>query len=88
MAIYPRIISHLLDMCQMLRERKITVEEFQIHVANDGEQIVAFEEKELRKFLEAAEGELELIRFTVDREKVFERSLEVVSRIEQRLKIV
>jgi hypothetical protein len=43
------------------------------------------EELELHKFLQWAEGQLDMVQFTVDQENIFRESLKIVSQIEEQI---
>jgi hypothetical protein len=83
MSLYPEVLRQLGNSCSQYRQRLIESEELQAGVRNAEELVTAYEERELRKFLHWAEGELELIRFTMNEDRAFQESLNVVSKIEE-----
>ena len=85
MAIYPRILSIVKEGCAHNRSNTSGIEELQSIIWNAAEQIVALEEKELRRSLQNAESKLELLRFTVDSEQVYEQSLMVIAEVEKQV---
>jgi hypothetical protein len=85
LSLYPQILRHLLEACKSYRQGTIGLDDLQINLSNDGDQLVAHEERNLRELLLGAEGRLELLRFTVDQASLFERSLEVVGAVELEL---
>lgn len=82
MSLYPEVLQRLGNACLQYRERIIGIEEFQTVVRQAEEAVTAFEERDLRRILNRAENELELIRFAVNEARQFEESLKVVSKIE------
>ena len=82
MAIYPQALMLVKTACLDYRSKKIDIEQLQYTLMAAADLIVAREEKQLRGFLENSEGELDLLRFTVDQESLFEKSLKVVREIE------
>ena len=86
MTLYPQILCQVKESCANYRSRTIGIEQLQSIIWNAAEQIVAREEKELRRSLQNAESKLELFRFTVDSEQVYEQSLMVVAEIERQVK--
>lgn len=85
MSIYVDAINKLLEDSKKYRNNMITLEVYQTSVWNTAEKIVLVEEKEFRSFLQNAEGKLELIRFTIDTDKIFNETLKVVQEVEARL---
>lgn len=87
MSIYEKTISNLLTSTKNYKQKKIKLDEYQLSIWRAASEIVLIEEKELRNFLQKAEGKLELLRFTVDENMIdtFEPSLKIVSEIEKRL---
>jgi ATP/maltotriose-dependent transcriptional regulator MalT len=82
MSIYPEALQELSDACTRYREHSSSLDEVQAAVWKAVETIVAFEERELRAFLQVADGQLDQVRFTTDEQRVFEESLRIVSQIE------
>jgi hypothetical protein len=82
MALYPQALARLRAACLDYRSHRIGIEQLQAAIWSAAQEIVAVEEKELRRFLQNAEGRLDLLRFTVDQSSLFDRTLELVSEIE------
>jgi len=64
--IYPKVITELLEVCHKHLQGLASIDELQFVVQRSESMIVALEEKDVRIFLTSIEGELELIRFTVE----------------------
>lgn len=84
MSIYIHAIKKLLEASQQYKRKEIGLEEYQNIVWGTAEVIVLVDEKDLRCFLQNSEGDLELIRFTVNSNKIFDESLKIVQQIEER----
>lgn len=85
MALYPDVAVDVAQACRRYRDRLISEEELQQHLWKAAQTIVAIEEKDLREYLQHAEGQLELLRFTVDGDRVYDSALPLVSEIEKRV---
>jgi hypothetical protein len=86
MALYPQAVARARTACLDYRARRIGIEQLQTAIWSTSQEIVAVEEKELRRFLQNAEGRLDMLRFTVDQALLFERTLELVGEIEDYLR--
>lgn len=86
MFLYPEIILDITQVCEKYRRKIVDEEQLQEHLWNAVQTIVAVEEKDLRTFLRQAESRVELLRFTVDRDKLYEETLILVIEIEERCK--
>jgi len=86
MALYPEIMADVAEACELYRREIIREEELQRCLWKAVQTIVAIEEKELRDFLQRAEGQIELLRFTVDRDCLYRNTLATVEEIEMRAK--
>lgn len=64
--IYPDMMSELLDACEKKLSGLVSNDELQRVVQRAEHTIVAVEEKYIRNHLTGIEGELELIKFTVE----------------------
>lgn len=82
MAVYPEALARAKSACLDYRAKCIGIEQLQVAIWTASQEIAAVEEKELRRFLQNAEGKIDLLRFTVDQEALFDRALEVVGEIE------
>jgi len=83
MAMYDDILTALSDDCEKYRNHLSDIDELKTAVWNAAQAITNFEEKELRNFLQQAEGQLDMIQFTS--ENVFEDSLGTVSEITEKI---
>jgi hypothetical protein len=86
MALYPRTVARVKAACVEYRSGLIGVEQLQFAIWNASQEIVAVDERELRNYLQNAEGSLELLRFTVDETSLPGKALEVIAGIEDHLK--
>ena len=85
MSVYKNIIQNALDACNDYRSKKITLDYLPGLIANAAEQIVLIEEKELREFLFDLAGELNIVQYTIDDDKIYDAALKLVEEIEARL---
>lgn len=67
--IYPNVISAILDICRRHVFGSVSADELQRIIQYGESEIIALEESDIRGFLTDIEGQLELIRFTVDSDK-------------------
>jgi hypothetical protein len=79
---YPEALLELKQGCTRYRRKAIREEELQSCLWKAVQTIVAVEEKELRDYLRSAEGRVELLRFTVNQNQVYEEVLKLVEEIE------
>lgn len=82
---YPLILKNLLYATKLYKGKEISLENYKQDIWSAVSEIVSLEDKDLRTFLQQAEAELDSIQFTVDDDKLFESTLSVVNKIEQRL---
>jgi hypothetical protein len=85
MSLYPDVIQQLLVSSNRYKHGEITLDSYKSEIWSAVGKIIAIEEKELRAFLQAAEAELDSIQYTTDDNKIFNSTLVVVERIEERL---
>jgi hypothetical protein len=85
MSLYPEALLDIAPACEQYRRKAIEVDQLQQCLWKGAQTIVAVEEKGLRDFLRRAEGELELLHFTVDHDRIYERALPLVAEIESRV---
>jgi hypothetical protein len=85
MTIYRETLQDLKTACSKYRRHLLGIEELKAAVWEAAQTIVAVEELELHKFLQWAEGQLDMVQFTVDQENIFRESLKIVSQIEEQI---
>ncbi len=85
MTLYPRAVERLLQNCKDYRAGRISLGLLMRAILNAAEQIAAVEEKQLRRHLEQAEGELDTLEFTTDSSALFDAAVAVVVGIEAEL---
>jgi hypothetical protein len=83
--LYPEILLNLKRACERYRGRSLSLDDLKALVWEAASTIVTPQERELRDFLQWAEGQLDMIQFTTDDAGVFARSLEIVGRLEAKL---
>jgi hypothetical protein len=81
----PVAVRNLLLACEQYQAGSLAIEELQGRVANTEMLITSVEESGFRKLLSRVEGQLELILFTMDREKIRESALPVVQSLVARI---
>jgi hypothetical protein len=81
--LYPQALERVKTACLDYQSRRIGIEQLQFAIWNESQQITAHEEKELRQFHQDSEGELDLLRYTVDDECLFDRTMEIVTQIQE-----
>jgi hypothetical protein len=86
MSLYPDAIRDLTQAFEQYRQRAINEEKLQQHLMTAANTISAREERELGDVLRQADAEIELLRFTVNHEQLYERVVSVVSELERRSK--
>jgi len=79
--LYLETLSRLREAFAQYRRRAIGIDQLQSLIWDSAEQIASPEEKELRRALQNAEAKLDLLRFTLDRDLVFEQSLAVIEEL-------
>ena len=85
MSIYRAEIQDIRSACAGFRSGQLPLEELVASVWSGSQQIVSSEETALRGFLMSVAGELDVMSFTVDDERLFDEVVVVVSRVETRL---
>lgn len=83
--LYPAALRNLQLACDGYRNGSSSLDNLQAAVWNTAQTIVAVEERELRDYLQVAEGQLERVRFMTDDENIFTESLKIVSQIEDEI---
>ncbi len=83
MGTYPNVANDLIAACDSYIERRITLADLQSWVSNVADQIALVDERDIREYLEDAEAELELIRFTSD--DVINESRRVATEVRARM---
>ncbi len=83
---YARVAQHLLACCSEYREGDGGLEALKSAVWNAAGEVRLPEERSLRDFLQRAEGQLDMIQFTVGADDVRAAVLEVVMALEARLR--
>jgi hypothetical protein len=86
MSIYPEALQRLKIACDQYRSHNLGIDELKAVVWQAAQTIVAIEERDLRKFLQWAEGQLDMIQFTTDKEVIFRESMKIVSEIQEKVK--
>lgn len=84
MSIYKQDVQDLLTATKQYKDKKISLDEYKSAVWQAACSIVHVEEKQFRSFLQNSEGDLDIIQFTVDSNKIFDETLKVVEQIEIR----
>lgn len=82
MTIYPDIVRSLLEDCGRYRRREWTLDALKSAIWGATEQIISLEDRELRRYLQQTEAELDEMQFTLDSETLFDETLKVVERLE------
>jgi hypothetical protein len=78
----PSVLDELQRACEQYRSCSLNLDNLKAAVWKASSEVVAHDERELRDHLQRAEGELDMIRFATNEAEIFNRSLEVVDRIE------
>ena len=84
--IYEEQLRSLSEALAQYRDRRLTIDEIKARVWTTAQEVTSYEDRELRKFLQSAEGKLDMIQFTTDTENIFPASLEIVDAIEERIR--
>lgn len=71
----------LLEAIGRFERGEVAVEVLQSAVRSAEDSVTEYERRDLRRFLQSAEGKLELIRFTADSEHVFDQALKVAQEV-------
>lgn len=79
---YPDAARALLARCAEYRERSIDLGTFKASVWSAANEFVIPQERETRDYLQQVEGKLDILEFTVDDDKLFDATLELVAGIE------
>lgn len=86
MATYPEAARKLLASCDAYLGRGASLAETKSAIWNAAQQIVLVDERELRDFLQAAEGRLDSIEHMTDARSVFEATSLVVREVRDRMR--
>jgi hypothetical protein len=84
---YPKAARELLASCDAYLGGSASLAETKSAIWSAAQQIVLVDERELRDFLQAAEGRLDLIEHTTDAASVFQATLPVVREVHDRMLI-
>lgn len=84
--LYPDMLRKLKLGCGRYRAKLLGIEDLKALVWEAASTMVAPQERELREFLQWAEGQLDMIQFTTDDAEDFARSLEIVGRLDAKLR--
>lgn len=82
--IYPDQVRAVLKACLAYQDGKVDLDELKARIWEGAQAVVAVEEAEFRRFLQSAEGKLDVIQFTA--EDVRDSVLDVVRKIEARVR--
>lgn len=82
--VYPDQVKAVLRACLSYQDGKIELDELKAEIWDGVQAVVAVEEAEFRRFLQSAEGRLDMIQFTT--EDVRASALDVVREIEARVR--
>ncbi|PRA75777.1 hypothetical protein CQ054_22670 [Ochrobactrum sp. MYb29] len=77
--IYPDVISDILAACSDHVDGSASADAVQRSIQRGEEAIVAIEENDIRRFLTDIEGQLELVKFTVDDDKQLSETQKIAS---------
>ena len=80
-----RVIEKGLEAGRAYRRHELSLDDYKARLWRTAQETEAVEDWELRGFLKHAEGDLDRLQFTVDTGLLFERTLEVVARVDARL---
>ena len=75
-------LLHLLSKLRQFREQKTTLDELQTTLWGTAQALTSREDKRLREQLQDAEGRMELIRYTVEKEQIGEEVRKVLEAVE------
>jgi len=79
--IYPEVISEILAACSGHVAGSVSADAVQRSIQRGETAIVAVEENDIRRFLTDIEGQLELIKFTIDDDNQFSETQKIASRV-------
>ncbi|MBX3375132.1 MAG: hypothetical protein KF817_14985 [Phycisphaeraceae bacterium] len=82
--IYPDQVRAVLKACLAYQDGNVDLDELKARIWEGAQAVVAVEEAEFRRFLQSAEGKLDVIQFTA--EDVRDSALDVVRKIEARVR--
>ena len=85
MFMYPFAIKNIREISIKYKLNLVSLEELQGIIWEMANQIASLEEKYLRNFLMDCEGDIELIRFTKDDDKIKPEVEKVLDKIEEEL---
>jgi hypothetical protein len=74
-------LRSLLEIIDRFERGEVRVEVLQAAVRMAEDSVTEHDLRDLRNFLRSAEGKLDMIRFTVERDRVFEEALKVAKDI-------
>jgi hypothetical protein len=86
MALYPDVARDVVEACVQYQRGDIGEEQLQTRLWSASQIISALEDRELSNLFRRTEGQIELLRFTVDAASVRERVLPLVAEVERRTK--
>ena len=81
--IYPVVLDEVERACREYRRRSLALDELKAGLWKAASEVVAHDERNLRVFLQWAEGQLDMIQFTTDEAYLYGRTLEIVERVEE-----
>ncbi len=79
-------LKSLLSTIDQFARREVDVEVLQAAVRLGEDSVSEYELRDLRNVLQSAEGKLELIRFTVDADRIFAEALKVAQDVGSRVR--
>ena len=81
--IYPMVLDEVERACGEYRRRSLALDDLKAALWKASSEVVAHDERNLRVFLQWAEGQLDMIQFTMDDGYLYGRTLEIVERVEE-----
>jgi hypothetical protein len=84
--IYGEQLQDLLTSIAQYSMGRLHLAELKNRIWTTAQTISSYEERDLRKFLQWAEGQLDMVQFTRDADNVFSASLDIVRVIEDRVR--
>ena len=85
MPTYPDTAQKLLAACDAYVNRQLALTDMKNAIWGSAQEIVLVDERDLRDFLQTAEGRLDVIEHTTDAAAVFEATTPVVREVGQRM---
>jgi hypothetical protein len=79
--IYPDVISDILVTCSDHVDGSATADAVQRSIQRGEAAVVAIEENDIQRFLADIEGQLELVKFTVDDDKQLSETQKIADRV-------